>query len=134
MARSSINITVGAAKGYDGYSTSGGQADSGTDASTAVTDAAAMVAAQTPAAAAMAVLVADGASPTQAHVTTMNGLYTTLAAAVAACNTDIGNLNTALSAGVVISWDTTKVTSINQLKAAFAEALRAAQGGGILTA
>lgn len=43
---------------------------------------AAVTAAAIPVAAALAVLVADGASPTQAHVNTLNAAYTTLAAAI----------------------------------------------------
>lgn len=44
---------------------------------------AATVAAAVAVAADVATLVADAASPTQAHVTTLNGHYTTLAAAIA---------------------------------------------------
>lgn len=64
-------------------------------------------------AAAMAVLVTDGASPTQAHVTTAN-------AALPAVQ---GDLN--------VSFDSTKITTINQLKRACDALLQAARGSGI---
>lgn len=62
---------------------------------------------------ALAVLVADAATPTQAHVTT---------------------LNTAVNRqdSVVVSIDTTAITSVNQLKRALHEALRTAQASGIV--
>ncbi len=64
-------------------------------------------------AAAVAVLVADGATPTQAHVNTAN----------AALPTVQGDLQ--------LSFDSTKITTVNQLKAAFAQLLQAARGSGI---
>ena len=64
-------------------------------------------------AAAIGVLVADGATPTQAHVTTAN-------AALSAVQGDVN-----------VSFDNTKITTVNQLKAAFAAALQAARGSGI---
>src|SRR6266702_4791665 len=62
-----------------------------------------------------AVLVADGASPTQAHVTTLNGHVATLSPVTA------GDL--------AVVWDPATITTVNQLKAAFAVVLAAAQGG-----
>lgn len=64
-------------------------------------------------AAAVAVLVADGATPTQAHVTTAN-------AALPAVQ---GDLN--------VSYDTAKITTVNQLKRACDALLQAARGAGI---
>lgn len=64
-------------------------------------------------AAAMAVLVTDGASPTQAHVTTAN----------AALPTVQGDL--------CVSYDTAKITTINQLKRACEKLLQSARGAGI---
>lgn len=64
-------------------------------------------------AAAMAVLVADAASPTQAHVTTAN----------AALPTVQGDLQ--------VSYDNTKITTVNQLKRACDALLQAARGSGI---
>lgn len=62
---------------------------------------------------AMAVLVTDGASPTQAHVTTAN-------AALSAVQGDVS-----------ITFDNAKITTINQLKRAFEKALQIARGSGI---
>lgn len=64
-------------------------------------------------AAAMAVLVADAASPTQAHVTTAN-------AALPAVTGDLQ-----------VSYDTSKITTTNQLKRACDALLHAARGSGI---
>jgi|SRR5579859_1162621 len=64
-------------------------------------------------AAAVATAVADGATPTQAHVTAINVALPTVQ----------GDVN--------VSFDNTKITTINQLKAAFAAALQAARGSGI---
>lgn len=73
----------------------------------------------------VATLVADGATPTQAHVTTLN--------------TDWGTLLTAIGAAVPsgdvsISVDNATVTTMTQLRAAFAAALQAAAGSGSFTA
>lgn len=122
MARQSIKVTLGHRDSDTpgSYSSSAGMSGTGADATTLVAD-------QVTAAAALATLVADGATPTQAHVTAFGLTYTALAA-------DIAALNTALSGDVQITWDSTKVTTITQLKAVFAAALQAAAGGGILTA
>lgn len=71
-------------------------------------------------------LVADGATPTQAHVTALSGHWTTLKAAVAAQSaTEVGD--------VVVSYDTTKITTKTQLKQALAAILRAVEGTSLLT-
>lgn len=64
-------------------------------------------------AAAIAVLVADGATPTQAHVNTAN----------AALPTVQGDVN--------LSFDNSKITTLNQLKRAFDQLLLAAKASGI---
>jgi hypothetical protein len=51
----------------------------------------------------VATLVADGASPTQAHVTTLN--------------TNFGLMNAAYTANASLSFDTSAVTTMNQLRA-----------------
>lgn len=66
-------------------------------------------------AAAVAVLVADGASPTQAHVNTAN-------AALAAI--------TPVTTHLVLSFDTTEFASMNTLKPALAELLDALRASG----
>jgi hypothetical protein len=60
-------------------------------------------------------LVADAASPTQAHVTTLN--------------TDVAALNTALSGDVVVMWDGAVVTSRKQMRVALRHALHALDAG-----
>lgn len=72
--------------------------------------------------AALAVLVADGASPTQAHVTTANSTYTTFAAAMG--GVPVGR-------DLVVSVDLAKVSSISSLRAAFNRLLLAAEAGGM---
>lgn len=64
-------------------------------------------------AAAVAVLVADGASPTQAHVTTTNAALPTI------------------QGDLCVSYDTAKITTVNQLKKACDALLQAARGSGI---
>lgn len=100
MALAAVNITIGTAfaNGSYGPSVKGGAAPS----FAAVT-------------ADVATLVADGASPTQAHVTTLNTDYTALAAAI---NGDVS-----------VVWDTTKITHRNQLRAALTRALHAVESG-----
>lgn len=98
MARKGFGVTIRQSLGSGQYSL----ANSGTDGGTALADA-------------IAVLVADGATPTQAHVTTAN-------AALTAFNTP----------HVVVTYDTTAVTNLNQLKRAFDAALRQAQASGMV--
>lgn len=118
MARYALAVTLGASLGEGRFSTTVvGKLP--VDAATLTTDAA-------PVAAAMAVLVADGASPTQAHVNTANAAYTTLAA-------DIVAVNTAASGDLLVTYDAAVVTSITKLKRAFGAALQAAINSGILT-
>jgi hypothetical protein len=62
-----------------------------------------------------ATLVADGASPTQGHVTTLN--------------TDVAALNAALAGDVVLIWDGAVVTHRNQMRVALRHALRAIEAG-----
>lgn len=62
---------------------------------------------------ALATLVADGASPTQAHVTAVNGAWTTIA--------------TILGANFVVYYDRATLTSQQLVSNAFAAARAAAQ-------
>lgn len=72
---------------------------------------------QTSLAAAMAVLVADAASPTQAHVTTANTALTAI--------TPVGGKD------LVVSIDRTKINSISSLRAAFNLMIQAARSSGM---
>lgn len=62
-----------------------------------------------------ATLVADGASPTQGHVTTLN--------------TDVSALNSALAGDVVVMWDGAVVTTKAQMRVALRHALQAIDAG-----
>lgn len=68
--------------------------------------------------AAIAVLEADGASPTQAHVNSLRTVWNTLSAATTANN-------------VSLQIDNAVVTTQNGLKAAVAALLKTAQGSGL---
>jgi hypothetical protein len=100
MALAAVNITIGQALGSGRYSSSvkGGSVP---DIATVTTN--------------VATLVADGASPTQAHVTTLNTNHTKLAAAI--------------TGDVSVIWDGSTITSRNQLRHALREAIRAVEGG-----
>lgn len=79
--------------------------------------------------AALAVLVADGASPTQAHVTTANSAYSTL-------KTDIEAVVTTglvLSADLTLLFDPAKVVTRSHLKQALEALLLAVAGSDTLT-
>jgi hypothetical protein len=107
-----------------------------TDATQVHTDTVAAVAAQpssTAVATDIATLVADGASPTQAHVNALNTAWGTFLTALTAYNTAVGTANTdaataataaasavsALgSADVIILYNTTTVTRGNTFRAA----------------
>lgn len=134
VARQSIKVTIGTAFGEGRLTPDANQTGAGLSAATAVTDNAAVVAAQATVAANVATLVADGASPTQAHVTTLNTNWGTLNTAITTLAADVAALNSAITGDVQVTWDTTKVTTVTQLKRAFDAALQAAAGGGILTA
>lgn len=106
MALAAVNVTIGQSLGGGAYSSSvkGGSAP---DFATVTTD--------------VATLVADGASPTQAHVTSLNTAYTALAAAI--------------NGDVTVVWNGATITSVSQLKAALDRALEGARSGiGALTA
>lgn len=79
----------------------------------------------------VATLVADGASPTQAHVTTLNTDWGTLLTAInaytAASATAIGG------ADVTILFNTSKFTNMNQVRAASNALLRSAAASGMFT-
>jgi hypothetical protein len=72
----------------------------------------------------IATLVADGASPTQAHVTTLNTDYTALLAGIAAIPA---------VKDLVVSFDNTKITSYSSMDKAFNAILKALKGANYLT-
>lgn len=60
----------------------------------------------------IATLVADGATPTQAHVTTLNGDWTALLALITTAKGGV-------SGDMCVTVDTSKVTTVSQLRALF---------------
>lgn len=89
-------------------------------------------------AAALATLVADGASPTQAHVTAVNNAYTTLAAAQVTYAAAVAALSTTavsatVAADVSLLFNTATVVSRNKLVEAVQKLLTNIMGQGILT-
>lgn len=65
----------------------------------------------------IATLVADGALPTQAHVTTLNSDWGTFLTAETAYRGGVG----ALTANVTLLYDPSAITNMNQLRAALKE-------------
>lgn len=74
--------------------------------------------------AAITVAEGDGASPTQAHVNAIRSAYTTLATAVNA-------VPASASGDLVLVIDSTKITTMNKLKAAFDSLYRLLDGSGL---
>jgi hypothetical protein len=100
MAFNSVNIKLGQSLGDGRYATSI-QGSGVPDFATVTAN--------------VATLVADGATPTQAHVNTLNTNYTPTVAAI--------------TGDVSIVWDATKVTDLNHLRAALDAALFHAKSG-----
>lgn len=100
MAKAAINISIGGPIGGGGFSTMLVGA-SAPNLAAVVTD--------------TATLVSDGATPTQAHVNTLN--------------TDVTAFNAAITGDVTVYFDTTKITTVNQLRSVLAAAMVAAQAG-----
>jgi hypothetical protein len=73
----------------------------------------------------IATLVADGASPTQAHVTTLNTNWAALLA---------GLPGVPANKDIVISFDAATVVNMNVLRRGIAELLKVLESGGTLTA
>lgn len=120
MARIAFGCTLGSDLGQGRFSSSAGSV---APASTAAGVAAGTL--TTNVAAAVAVLVADGASPTQAHVTTLNTAWGLLATAIAAANT------AAAAANVVLDIDTAVVTTQNGVRHAMRLLDKVLQGSGL---
>lgn len=77
----------------------------------------------------VATLVADGATPTQAHVTTLNTDWGTLNTAIAAAT----GSNVIAGADVAVLLDTTAVATHSKLRALIVELLQLLAGNGALT-
>lgn len=117
MARKFLSLTKGGASNSDGRPDmlqGGGASPVPSALSTAAV------------AADVATLVADGATPTQAHVTTLNTHWGTLLTA-------IGAQTAAETGDVYLSIDTAKIVTSNDLKAALDNLLKMAQASGLVT-
>lgn len=136
MARVAYACTLGSSLGEGRFNSSVGGAPGGsivTLAGTADTDAGtASGTLTTNVAAAVAVLVADAASPTQAHVNTLNTAWGLLATAIAAAKTSTAAAKAAGAVGdVVLDIDTAVVTTKNGMRAALRQLMQAVDGSGL---
>lgn len=112
MATQAIKSTLGPARASGGYESQGSATAVGAAPSTAAVEAA------------VAVLLADGASPTQAHVNTLSAAWITLKALVDAVTTPpTGNL--------VVLYDDAVITDGNRFKSSLDGALQAARSRGL---
>ncbi len=132
MARVAYACTLGASLGEGRFNSLAGGAPGGsivTLATTADTDAGtASGQLTTDVAAAVAVLVADGASPTQAHVNTLNTAWGLLATAIATAKTSTAAAKAAGASNVVLDIDTAVVTTKNGVRAALRRLLHVIDG------
>lgn len=104
MANVALTVTILHAVPNGGYSIGNGS----------IADPNATAPATTTVAADVATLVADGASPTQAHVTTLNTDWGTFLTAFNTYKAGVG----ALTADVTLMFNPSTVTNMNQLRAA----------------
>ncbi len=128
MARFSLSCNIVA-----GRPSSVGHASDVVNSSSTATDSAAVDTLQATVAANVATLVADGASPTQGHVTTLNTNWGLLNTAVNTLQADIASGSASAPADVVLSFDATQVVTRTKLRAAVAALLLAAEGSNDLT-
>lgn len=86
-------------------------------------------------AAALAVLVADGASPTQAHVTTANSAWTTLKTAIDLVVADVAAISAgpAISSDVVLAVNGATVLTKNKLDEILRAMRWSIEGSSLLT-
>jgi uncharacterized membrane protein len=123
MAVSAIKVTLGTSLGE-------GKFNSATSYPADPVVTAAAVPSTAAVAAAVAALVADGATPTQAHVTTLNTAWGTLLTAITTYETAV---QSSASGNLVILIDTAVITTSNAVKWAISQALQAAKNLGIVT-
>lgn len=103
------------------------------NASSTATDSAAVDTLQVTVAANVATLVADGASPTQGHVNTLNTNYALLATATNTLQGDIATGSTASNTSVVVCFDAAAVITRTALRAAIAALLVTVESSNSLT-
>lgn len=134
MARVAFGCTLGQSLGEGRFNTSAGALPPNLTAATAADDAAATASGTltTNVAAAVAVLVADGALPTQAHVNTLNTAWGLLATAIAATQTATAAAKVSVAgANVILDIDTAVVTTQNGARAALRQLQRMVEGSGL---
>lgn len=138
MARRAVGVTLGQSLGEGRYSVSAGMVTpASVAAGTAKTDSTTAAGTLTTnVAAAVAVLVADAALPTQAHVNTLNTAWGLLATAIAAALVSATAAEAAVNASakdMVLDFDTTNIASMNAVKAALNSATQILRGSDAVT-
>lgn len=147
MARRAVTVTLGASLGEGRFnSTAAHSKPASVDVTAAVSDlstlttnvATAQGTLETNVVNAVAVLVADGALPTQGHVDTLNTAWGLLKTAIdalstAAVSADLTAVAADEAGDVVIDWNATNVTTKNGLRAAIKSALVVVDGSDDLT-
>lgn len=134
MARIAFGATLGTSLGEGRFGTSAGGLPPNLTAATTADDdtGTASGTLTTNVAAAVAVLVADGASPTQAHVNTLNTAWGLLATAIATAKVSTAAAKAGVAAkNVILDIDTAVVTTQNGVRAALRDIMRAVEGSGL---
>lgn len=119
MATQSVNITIGQSTGNGQFSI-----NEAANAGDVATSFSAYDTLATTMASTMATLVADGAAPTQAHVTAANNAYTALAASYASLKAQVNGRD------FMVIVNLAKITSKNALLAVWNAALNIFSGSG----
>lgn len=134
MARIAFAATLGQSLGEGRFSTSAGASTAPLTPATTADDALATVvgADQTAVEAAIAVLEADAASPTQGHVNSLRTVWNTMKTDGATAKTATAAAKTAgAAANVVLDIDTAVATTQNSVRAAVREIMQALKGSGL---
>lgn len=147
MATQAIKVTLGPANSAGEYGASADSAAQSTASLAAAAEVAAVEAAlaeveetSEPATeAALAVLEADGASPTEAHVDDLRAAYDVLVADLATIRAEWDLLVTALagvavnpSGNVIVTYDDSVINTGNKFRAAMTAALQGARSRGLV--
>lgn len=134
MARIAFGATLGGNLGSGQFNTSSGSLPPNLTAATTADDDAGTAAGTltTNVAAAVAVLVADGATPTQAHVNTLNTAWGLLATAIATTKTSTAAAKAGVATkNVILDIDAAVVTTKNGVRAALRDIMRTVDGSGL---
>lgn len=139
MARSSVAITLGQALPGGQFNVrAGASGPVSVDVATAVADLATLTTNVATVTGTLTTNVADGASPTQAHVNTLNTAWGLLATAIAALSTaavsaDLTLVSADDAADLVVDFNTSTVSSLNAVKAAMRAVERLLLGSTTVT-